>query len=227
MAFERLVSALTMLTTFSFTAGGYLALRAYVWRHDSEIVGALVGGSLAGGLVGALPALIYGLTGRRMFGLGRLTGSAARLGALVGAFVYGAFHALVPLSPALLTEAPPQRALQGAVDGLVIGALVGVVVAFVNGRGLEVRARSLGRFLVLFLLVLTVFGVGVWVGTWLNLPGLLPLLPIAPLLLILKLMITALDRRHPPYDASLPADPVDAPLYDDHYPAEDPDYGDD
>lgn len=226
-AFERLVHALTTLTALSLTVGGYLALRAYVWRHDSEVVGALIGGAIAGCAVGALPALVYSLTGRHLPGLNRLIGSAARLGALVGAFIYGAFHALVPLSPALISEPPLQRALQGAVDGLVIGALVGIVAAFVNGRALDLRARGLGRFLVLFLLVLTTFGVGVWVGTWFNLPGLLPLVPIAPLLILLRLVISALDRRRPQYDASLPADPADAPFYDDGYPTEDPDYGED
>src|SRR5690606_41863874 len=68
------------------------------------------------------------------------------------------------LNPQTANMEAGRRFLQGGIDGIFIGAVAGALVIFVNGRRVRLHRTGLMRYIVLYLVVLTILWGGILVN---------------------------------------------------------------
>lgn len=158
---HRLVQAATTIGLLCFVAAGFLGLRALVHNQINAIPPAMMTGAWGAFLVGAPLGVLYLLIGPRRLRRFRIDWISIQLGIVVGGLLYGMYNLVTPFTVQMANVDPGRRFIQGGIDGLVIGAVTGALVAFVNGRRLRMHRRGLMRYLVLFLVVLTILWVGI------------------------------------------------------------------
>jgi hypothetical protein len=175
--------------------GGYLGLRAVVWRQEYQIAAMIQSGMVVSVTVGGLLGVVYILFGSALWRLLGVDWLSLQFGALVGALLYGIYNAIAPLTPYSTGETPGWRLLQGATDGLAIGLVLGVLVMLVSGRPLRMDRAGVTRYLILSVAVVLMAWVILLLKDWLRLSDALSLTLVLPLLLLLKLVVNRLDRR--------------------------------
>jgi hypothetical protein len=192
---RRAVQGLTMMIVAVLIVGGYLGLRALVWRQEYQIATMIQSGLVVSVVVGGLVGVLYILFGSALWRLLSIDWLSLQFGALVGALLYGIYNAIAPLTPYSTGETPGWRFLQGATDGLAIGLVLGVLVMLVSGRPLRLDRAGVTRYLILFVAVVLVAWVILLIKEWARLSDALSLTLILPLMVLLKLVVNRLDRR--------------------------------
>ncbi|GEM_PF-1669829 len=192
---ERLVRALVAWGMSVCAVSGFLGLRALAWRQDHLVMSMILSGAVISLVVAGIVAILYVILGRWLMRFIALDWMGVRLGALIGAFLYGGYHALVPLTAAYAAEPIPLRMIQGGIDGAVIGAGFGLVTTFVSGRAISFDNAGLIRFAMLYGVILLVAGVLVLVDATLRFPAVAVLILAVPPMLVLRIAVGALDRR--------------------------------
>lgn len=192
---RRAVQGLTLIIAAVLMMGGYLGLRALVWREEYQIAAMIQSGLVVSVAVGGLIGVLYILFGAALWRLLRVDWLSLQFGALVGALMYGIYNAIVPLTPFSANETPAWRLLQGATDGLAIGLVLGVLVLLVSGRPLRLDRAGVTRYLILFVAVVLVAWGILLVKDWARLSDALALTLVLPLLVLLRLIVGRLDRR--------------------------------
>jgi hypothetical protein len=192
---ERLVEAVAGLGIAACAGGGFLALRALVWGQGHLLEPMLLSGAAAAAMIAAVGGLGYVLLGRLLTRALSIDWMSARVGACVGAALYGVYHAVAPLTMADMLASAGVRALQGALDGVLIGGGLGLVTAFVSRRRLTFDRAGLLRFGLLYLVLLLIAGVIVLVDSFIRLPDAAFVVLAIPAVLALRLAVLALDRR--------------------------------
>jgi hypothetical protein len=160
----RLVQAVTGIGLLCFLVAGYLGLRALIYNQINAIPPAMMNGASAAALIGTPLGLVYLVMGpQRLYHI-RIDWISIQLGTIVGGLLYGVYNFVFPFNPQMMNEEAGRRFAQGGVDGLFIGAIVGALVAFVNGRRLQLHRNGLTRYIVLYLVVLTILWGGILVS---------------------------------------------------------------
>lgn len=191
----RVIEVITSVALAVCAGGGFMALRALVWRQEHMITPMLLSGALVAGVVMLVGGAVYILFGRLMLRVFAIDWLSLRLGALIAAVVYGGYNALAPLTPAHMAESIPIRAVQGAFDGIVIGALLGVITAFVSGRRVTLDGAALARYSLLYLVLLIIAGVIVMVESIARLPDVAFVLIAIPAVIAVRIAVAAIDRH--------------------------------
>jgi hypothetical protein len=192
---ERLVEAVAGLGIAICAGGGYLALRTLAWGQAHLLEAMLLSGAAAAAVIAAVGGLAYVLLGRLVTRALSIDWMSARVGACLGAALYGVYHTLAPLTMADMMAEAGARALQGALDGVLIGGVLGLVTAFVSRRSLTFERASLLRFGLLYLVLLLIAGIIVVVDSFIRLPDAAFVVLSIPAVLALRLAVLALDRR--------------------------------
>ncbi len=195
---RRIVEGVTATLIALCGVSGYLGLRAVVWRQDYMVAALIQSGIVVSLIVAGGVGVVYVLFGSWAWRVLRIDWLSIQFGALVGALIYGGYNAVTPLVPASRMEFPAWRALQGGVDGLLIGMITGAAVLVISARPLRFDRFGLQRYLMLFVVVAligggivlseSVFHFGDAVGVGIALP----------LLIVLRLVVSRLDRRYTP-----------------------------
>ncbi|MEO8397403.1 MAG: hypothetical protein ABI700_30685 [Chloroflexota bacterium] len=192
---RRAVQAITLTVMAVFIVGGFLGLRAVIWRQDYQIAAMIQSGILVSAAVGGALGIAYLLMGSLLWRVLNLDWLSLQFGALVGALIYGGYNAIAPLSPYSASEQPLWRALQGGVDGLVIGVIVGGLVMIVSGRRLHLDRAGLTRYLILYVTVILLAWLILLVEGVVQVSGAVGLIIVVPLVFVLRLAVVWLDRR--------------------------------
>jgi hypothetical protein len=158
------VQAVIGIGLLCFLVAGYLGLRALVYNHINAIPPAMLNGASAAAVIGAPLGLVYVVVGPQRLYRIRIDWISIQLGIIVGGLLYGVYNFIIPFNSQMANIDAGRRFLQGGVDGLFIGAVVGALVAFVNGRRLYLHRNGLTRYIVLYLVVLTIL----WGGILIN-----------------------------------------------------------
>ena len=192
---RRVIQVITGVVIAVCAVGGFLGLRALVWRQEYQIVAMIESGIVVSlgiaGVIGVVYFLLGGLLGR-LLGIDWLS---VQFGAILGALVYGGYNAITPLTPLSIGETSVWRALQGGVDGLWIGALLGWVTLFISARRLHLDRAGLMRFLILYVTLILLAWLVLWMGSALRLPDVVGVIVALPLVMVLRLVVGWLDRR--------------------------------
>ena len=192
---RRAVQAISLTVMAVLIVGGYLGLRAVVWRQDYQIAALIQSGILVSAAVGGALGIAYLLMGSLLWRMLGIDWLSLQFGAVVGAMVYGGYNALAPLTIFSANEEPIWRALQGGVDGLVIGVVVGAVVMIVSGRRLHLDRAGLTRYLILYVTVILLAWLILLVEGVVHVSGAVGLIVAVPLVFVLRLAVVWLDRR--------------------------------
>jgi hypothetical protein len=192
---RRVIQVLTGVVIAACAVGGFLGLRALVWRQGYQVAGMVESGIVISlGVAGAF-GVVYFLLGGLLSRLMRIDWLSVQVGALLGALLYGGYNAITPLTRLSVGETPAWRALQGGVDGLWIGALLGLATLFISARALHLDRAGLTRYVILYVTVILMAWLILWVQTLLRLPEVVGLIVALPLLAVLRLAVGVLDRR--------------------------------
>ncbi len=195
---RRFVEGVTATVIALCAVSGYLGLRAVVWRQDYMVAALIQSGIVVSLIIAGGIGVIYVLLGSWAWRVLRIDWLSIQFGAVVGALIYGGYNAITPLVPASRMETPAWRALQGGVDGLLIGMITGVAVLIISARPLHFDRFGLQRYLMLFVVVALIGG-GIVLGESVFHFGDAVAISIAlPLLLVLRLVVSRLDRRYAP-----------------------------
>jgi len=192
---RRAVQAITLTVMAVCIVGGFLGLRAIVWRQDYQVVGMIQSGIFLSVAVGGAIGIAYVLMGSLLWRVLNIDWLSLQFGAVAGALIYGGYNAIAPLSPYSAGEEPIWRALQGGVDGLVIGLVIGALVMIVSGRRLHLDRAGLTRYLILYITVILLAWLILLVESVIHIPGAAGILVAIPLVLVLRLVVAWLDRR--------------------------------
>ncbi len=192
---RRVIQVITGIVVAACAVGGFLGLRALVWRQEYHILAMIEAGIILSLGVTGVIGVAYFLLGDL---LGRLLGIdwiSIQFGAVLGALLYGGYNAITPLTMLSFGETPAWRALQGGVDGLWIGALLGWLTLFVSARPLHLDRAGLTRFLILYVTLILLAWLILWVGSNTRLPDVVGAVVAVPLVGVLRLAVGWLDRR--------------------------------
>ena len=192
---RRAVQAITLTIMAICIVGGFLGLRAVVWRQDYQVVAMIQSGIMLSLAVGGTLGIAYVLMGSLLWRVLGIDWLSLQFGALAGALIYGGYNAIAPLSPYSAGEEPVWRALQGGFDGLVIGVIIGAVVMVVSGRRLHLDRAGLTRYLILYLTVILLAWLILLVESVVHIPGAAGIIVAVPLLIVLRLVVAWMDRR--------------------------------
>lgn len=160
----RLVQAVTSIGMLCFLVAGYLGLRALIYNQINAIPPALTTGVSIAAIIGAPLGLVYLIVGPRRLHRIRIDWMSIQLGIIVGGLLYGVYNFIIPLNPQTANMEAGRRFLQGGIDGIFIGAVAGALVIFVNGRRVRLHRTGLMRYIVLYLVVLTILWGGILVN---------------------------------------------------------------
>jgi hypothetical protein len=160
----RLVQAATSIGLLCFLVAGYLGLRALIRNQINDIPPAMLNGASVAAIVGAPLGLVYLVVGPRRLYRIRIDWMSIQLGILVGGLLYGVYNFIIPFNAQMANMEAGRRFLQGGIDGMFIGAVAGALVIFVNGRRVRLHRAGLTRYVVLYLVVLTIL----WGGVLIN-----------------------------------------------------------
>lgn len=192
---RRVIHVIVGVVIAACAVGGFLGLRALVWRQEYLVVAMIESGIVISlgiaGVIGALYFLLGGLLGR-LLGIDWLS---VEFGAVMGGVLYGGYNAITPLTVLSIGETPAWRALQGGVDGLWIGALLGLVTLVISARPLHLDRSGLTRFLILYVTLILMAWLILWAGNRLRLPDVVGVIVAVPLVAVLRLTVGWLDRR--------------------------------
>lgn len=192
---RRVIQVITGIVIAACAVGGFLGLRALVWRQEYQIVAMIEAGIILSlgitGVIGAVYFLLGDLLGRLL----AIDWLSIQFGAVLGALLYGGYNAITPLTILSLGESPAWRALQGGVDGLWIGALLGTVTLVVSARPLHLDRGGVTRYLILYVTLILLAWLILWVGSTVRLPDVVGVVIAVPLMGVLRLAVGWLDRR--------------------------------
>ena len=160
----RLVQAATSIGLLCFLVAGYLGLRALIYNQINAIPPALTTGVSIAAIIGAPLGLVYLIVGPRRLYRIRIDWISIQLGILVGGLLYGIYNFIIPFNAQMANMEAGRRFLQGGIDGMFIGAVAGALVIFVNGRRVRLHRAGLMRYIVLYLVVLTILWGGILVN---------------------------------------------------------------
>jgi hypothetical protein len=192
---RRAVQAITLTVIAVFVVGGFLGLRAVVWRQSYQVVAMIQSGIIVSLIAGGALGVAYVVMGSLLWRMLGIDWMSLQFGAILGALIYGGYNAISPLSPFSIGEEPIWRALQGGIDGLVIGLVIGALVMIVSGRRLHLNRGDLTRYLILFVTVILLAWLILLVESVVHLPGTVGLIIAVPLVLVLRIVVSWLDRR--------------------------------
>ena len=192
---RRAIQAITLTVMAVFVVGGFLGLRAIIWRQDYQVVAMIQSGIIVSAVAGGAVGVAYIVMGSLLWRVLGIDWLSLQFGAILGALIYGGYNAITPLSPFSIGEEPSWRALQGGIDGLVIGAVVGALVMIVSGRGLHLNRGDLTRYLILYVTVILLAWLILLVESVVHLPSTMGVIIVVPLLIVLRLVVGWLDRR--------------------------------
>ncbi len=192
---RRVIQVVTAVVIAACAVGGFLGLRALLWRHEYQVVAMIESGIVVSLGIAGVIGVVYFLIGDL---LGRLLGVdwlSIQFGAILGALLYGGYNAITPLTSLSLSETPAWRALQGGVDGLWIGALLGWLTLVVSARSLHLDRAGLTRYLILYVTLILLAWLILWGESLLRLPEAVGVIVAVPLVAVLRLAVGWLDRR--------------------------------
>ncbi len=189
---RRVIHGVTLALVAVCAVGGFLGLRAFVWRQDYLVVAMFQSGLVISLIAAGVIAVGYVVLGSLLLSIDWLS---VQFGALLGALLYGGYNAITPLTPLSMNETPAWRALQGGVDGVWIGALLGVATLFISARALRLGRGGLTRFLLLYVTVILMAWLILLMQQVAHLPDAVGLVIALPLLGVLRLAVGWLDRR--------------------------------
>ncbi len=192
---RRFIQAVPLALIAICAVGGFLGLRALVWRQEYQAVAQLQSGLLVSTVVSAVVGAGYVLMGSLLWRLLKLDWLSLQFGAIVGALLYGGYNALPPLTPLSTGEIPLWRALQGGMDGLLIGVVLGALVMTISQQPLHLDRGGLVRYLILYVTLILLAWLVLLTETLLHLPQAAGAVVAVPLLIVLRFAVAWLDRR--------------------------------